>query len=207
MKTKNSAIITISTFCILSCLAGRVYGADVTIANQARDTFFTKVSKAEAVVTPERVRGYAQQKLSQCLTQAGLQSDVTAAFEFSVGLAGKMLKDPLKDPQGSLLEIGGTIELPFPRVKTDFSVAGHGQDMFATAFSGGNVNGSSDWEGVQRVIDMSVGDLLKEFAKRGTQATNIVAILTNERPRLAPVRPASRRTTCGSLLSCLLMRQ
>jgi len=178
----------ISTALVIMSLSGVVRaGVDVSIANPAGDAFFSKVSKADDAVTPERVKEYAMKKLAQCLMQTGLSADIKATFDFGIGLEGKMLKDPIKDPQGSLLQVGGTAELSYPRVKAGFGVVQQGKDVLKTTFSGGDFNGNKNWEGVQSVGNMAIGHLLKEFAKRGQQAPQIVEVLTKE--NLIPKAP------------------
>lgn len=188
MKRQNLLEVVVSIAAVMMFLNGVVYaGGDVTIANPAGAAFFSKVSKADDAVTPERVREYATQKLAQCLKQAGLSADVKATFEFALGVEGKILKDPIKDPKGSLLEVGGTAELPYPRVKADFEVTQQGKERFKTAFSGGDFNGEKTWQGVESVVNMAIGHLIKEFAKRGQQVPQIVELLTKE--NLIPKAP------------------
>jgi hypothetical protein len=188
MKTKNTKVTgTVVLSCILIFLIGVAYGADVRVVNQASDAFFTKVSKPGNTVTPQRVKKYAKQKFSESLQQIGLDSDVRVTLDFSIGVKGEMLKDPIRDPKGALVKVGGKATLSSPSVKANVRVSEAGKKFFSATYRCGIFVADKDWEGVKSVIDMSVGHMLKEFAKRKRQTTKIVAMLAKE--QLIPKEP------------------
>jgi hypothetical protein len=160
--------------------------AAVTVTNPPDDAFFDAVSSSDESVTPEKVQAYAQQRITQYLKLAGLEADVKATLYFTIGMAGELLplKDPPKDPQGGLAQVGGSAEMPAPYIGAEFVALQQGKEILATNFSGGIFQTSKNWKGVQSVIDLSVGHLLKAFAKNGRQADRIVRILTS-----APLLP------------------
>ena len=172
-------LTAIMAACLFAVASGIAFAVEVNISNKANDGFVTTVQSVDKTVTIDRTREYAHQRLTQFLKDADLPHDVTAQLEFAIGVEGEMQKDPIKDPEGSLLSIGGTAELPYPNVKAVFNVTQNNTPSFSITFEGGNFNGSKDWDGVKSIVDMSIGHLMKEFGKRGIKNHKIVDMLAN----------------------------
>lgn len=153
----------------------------VTLRNNSDDEFMARVSEVDSTINVDGITEYAEARLKKALSQAHLPYSIAATLEFSIGIEGEMLKDPIKDPEGNLLNVGGTAVLPYPNVDADFVVSRNGDPTttdFTAGFIGGNINGSGDGDGIKRVVDMSIGHLLKEFAKRGVETRRIVDVLS-----------------------------
>jgi hypothetical protein len=156
-----------------------IYSVDVEITNRVGDSFFSKVQASDPTITLDRIQEYADNRIPELFARAMLQTGYTinATLEFDIGIEGKMLKDPVKDPEGLLMEIGGTATLPEPTVKAKFLIFDGDDQILESEFDGGRYVSSDYWEGTTRAVDLAIGHILKDLAKEGIEVDGIIKLL------------------------------